>query len=93
MNDNKFISILADTTMKYLMKKKETRDIYLELFSDIIGIDLTNYILVDNELNSGNNIKDLRLDLLLENGDILVNIEINNQIGEYTSIKKSNLCL
>ena len=87
MNDNKFISILADTTMKYLMKKKETRDIYLELFSDIIGIDLTNYILVDNELNSGNNIKDLRLDLLLENGDILVNIEINNQIGEYTSIK------
>ena len=50
MNDNKFISILADTTMKYLMKKKETRDIYLELFSDIIGIDLTNYILVDNEL-------------------------------------------
>ncbi len=87
MNDNKFISILADTTMKYLMKKKETRDIYLELFSDIIGIDLTNYILVDNELNSGNNIKELRLDLLLENGDILVNIEINNQIGEYTSIK------
>ena len=87
MNDNKFISILADTTMKYLMKKKETRNIYLELFSDIIGIDLTNYILVDNELNSGNNIKDLRLDLLLENGDILVNIEINNQIGEYSSIK------
>lgn len=87
MNDNKFISILADTTMKYLMKKKETRDIYLELFSDIIGIDLTNYILVDNELNSGNNIKDLRLDLLLENGDILVNIEINNQIGKYTSIR------
>jgi len=82
MNGNKFISILADTTMKYLMKKKETRDIYLELFSDIIGIDLTNYILVDNELNSGNNIKDLRLDLLLENGDILVNIEINNQIGK-----------
>jgi len=87
MNDNKFISILADTTMKYLMKKKETRNIYLELFSDIIGIDLTNYILVDNELNSGNSIKDLRLDLLLENGDILVNIEINNQIGKYTSIK------
>ena len=46
MNDNKFISILADTTMKYLMKEKETRDIYLELFSDIIGIDLTNYILI-----------------------------------------------
>ena len=58
--------------MKYLMKKKETRDIYLELFSDIIGIDLTNYILVDNELNSGNNIKDLRLDLLLENGGQII---------------------
>lgn len=40
MNDNKFISILADITMKYLMNKKETRDIYLELFSDIIGITI-----------------------------------------------------
>ena len=30
MNNN-FISILSDTTMKYLMKEERTRNIYLEL--------------------------------------------------------------
>lgn len=33
---------------------------------------LTNYNIVDAELNSGNKIKDYRLDLLLNNGDIVV---------------------
>ena len=62
MNNN-FISILSDTTMKYLMKEERTRNIYLELFSHIIGIDLSNYKIIDNELNSGNKRKDYRLDL------------------------------
>lgn len=33
---------------------------------------LTNYNIVDAELNSGNKIKDYRLDSLLNNGDIVV---------------------
>ena len=35
----------------------------------LTNIDLTNYTIVDAELNSGNKIKDYRLDLLLNNGD------------------------
>ena len=77
MHNENFISILSDTTIKYLLKKKE----YLT------NIDLTNYTIVDAELNSGNKIKDYRLDLLLNNGDILVNIEVNNQYNKWTSTK------
>ena len=86
MNNN-FISILSDTTMKYLMKEERTRNIYLELFSHIIGIDLSNYKIIDNELNSGNKRKDYRLDLLLEEGDIIVNVEINKSMKNYTTVK------
>ena len=86
MNNN-FISILSDTTMKYLMKEERTRNIYLELFSHIIGIDLSNYKIIDNELNSDNKRKDYRLDLLLEEGDIIVNVEINKSMENYTTVK------
>ena len=85
--NSKFISILSDTTIKYLMKEERTRKIYLELFSHIIGIDLSNYKIIDNELNSGNRRKDYRLDLLLEEGDIIVNVEINKSMGNYTTVK------
>ena len=86
MNSN-FISILSDTTIKYLMKEERIRKIYLELFSHIIGIDLSNYKIIDNELNSSNKRKDYRLDLLLEEGDIIVNVEINKSMENYTTLK------
>ena len=85
--NNSFISILSDTTMKYLMKEERRRNIYLELFSHIIGIDLSNYKIIDNELNSGNKRKNYRLDLLLEEGDIIVNVEINKSMENYTTVK------
>ena len=86
MNSN-FISILSDTTIKYLMKEERTRKIYLELFSHIIGVDLSNYKIVDNKLNNGNNRNDYRLDLLLEKGDTLVNIKVNKAMENYTILK------
>ena len=51
------------------------------------GIDLSDYTLIDQELNTGNHIKDYRLDLLLEEGDIIVNVEINKSMGNYTTVK------
>lgn len=87
MHDENFISILSDTTIKYLLKKKETRKIFFDMIKYLTNIDLTNYSIVDAELNSGNKIKDYRLDLLLNNGDILVNIEVNNQYNKWTSTK------
>lgn len=85
MNNN-FISILSDTTMTYLMKEERTRSIYLELFSHIIGIDLSNYKIIGNELNIDNMKEDYRLDLL-EEGNLILNVEINKSTDNYTTVK------
>ena len=86
MNNN-FISILSDTTMKYLMKEERTRNIYLELFSHIIGIDLSNYKIIGNELNIDNMKEDYRLDLL-EEGNLILNVEINKSTDNHTTVKR-----
>lgn len=85
MNNN-FISILSGTTMKYLMKEERTRNIYLELFSHIIGIDLSNYKIIGNELNIDNMKENYRLDLL-EEGNLILNVKINKSTDNYTTVK------
>lgn len=85
MNNN-FISILSDTTMKYLMKEERIRNIYLELFSHIIGIDLSNYKIIGNELNIDNMKEDYRLDLL-EEGNLILNVEINKSTDNNATVK------
>mgnify|MGYP005783974743 CR=1 FL=1 len=44
------------------------------------GIDIRGYKLLDNELNSGNRIKDYRLDILLEKENHLISIEMNQYV-------------
>lgn len=74
-NDKK---IIHDTVFKYLFKSQEYRSWFLEIIKLKTGIDLSEYKLIDNELNTGTIIKDYRLDLLLEKDDINVIIEINS---------------
>ena len=61
-----FVSHASDTTLKYLYKNKKNRKWFQEITYNQICIDLSNYELVDNELNTGNKRKDYRLDLLLK---------------------------
>ncbi len=44
------------------------------------GIDLNDYTLIDQELNTGNNIKDYRLDLLFKKDNTIVNLEVNYEV-------------
>ena len=44
------------------------------------GIDLSDYTLIDQELNTGNNIKDYRLDLLFKKDNTIVNLEVNYEV-------------
>lgn len=74
-----FYSLLSDTTFKYLFKNKETRRILEKIIFKITGINLEGYKLIDNELNTGNRLKDYRLDLLLEKDNDLVSIEMNQE--------------
>ena len=83
----KFVSLLADTTIKYLWKNNNTRKWLNEIILDKTGVDLSNYILVDNELNSGSKVKDYRLDLVFNNDKDTVILEINREYSLSGEIK------
>ena len=78
----KFIKPL-DTTIKYLVKSYKL--IYLAT-----GIDPSDYTLIDQELNTGNNIKDYRLDLLFKKDNTIVNLEVNYEVTKWTRRKQYN---
>lgn len=78
----KFYSLLSDTTFKYLFKNNNTRPILEKMIYKITGINLEGYKLIDNELNTGNFIKDYRLDLLFEKDNELVIIEMNQEVNQ-----------
>ena len=77
---------MNDTTFKYLFKNDSTRKIFERLIRNYVGIDLSEYEFIDNELNSGGVIKDFRLDTILVSKDKkhIVNIEMNKEGKEYT---------
>ena len=79
----RFISLVSDTTFKYLWKNERTRKWFNEIIMDKIGIDLSNFELVDNESNSGSSIKDQRNDIALSdlNNEIVI-VEMNSTYSE-----------
>ncbi len=76
----KFIKPLYDTTIKYLVKSNNTRYIIYRLIYLATGIDLSDYTLIDQELNTGNHIKDYRLDLFFKKDNTIVNLEVNYEV-------------
>ncbi|MCM1444713.1 MAG: hypothetical protein NC096_05405, partial [Candidatus Amulumruptor caecigallinarius] len=91
MINNKIIDtqMISDTTFKYLYKNERTRYWLQEIIKEKTGIDLTNYILIDNEDNTGSRIKDYRFDLLFNNGENneFVIIELNREYSKSVEIK------
>ena len=83
----RFIYLLADTTAKALLKDERYKWFYLEIIKFKTGLDLTGYKLVDNELNTGNKVKDYRADLIFEKGKEIINLELNQFIYKYTLTK------
>ena len=59
-----FIVLVSDTTFKYLYKNEKTRVWFNNIIKDKFNLDLTNFKLIDNEVNTGNNLKDYRMDLV-----------------------------
>ena len=86
----KFIKPLYDTTIKYLVKSTDTRYIIYKLIYLATFIDLSDYTLIDQELNTGNNIKDYRLDLLFKKDNTIVNLEVNYEVTKWTRRKQYN---
>ena len=86
-NEPKFVSLVSDTTFKYLWKNERTNSWIREIVESKTGIDLSNYHLSDNEMNTGSKIKDYRTDLTLSNDKDNVIIEMNNDYYESAEIK------
>ena len=85
--EKKFISLLADSTVKYLWKNNSTKSWFNEIILDKTGVDLSNYTLVDGDYNSGSDVKDYRTDLTFSDGKNSLINEINRSESEAGEVK------
>ena len=89
----RFISLMADTTAKALIKDYNYRWFYEDIIRFLTGIDLRRYTAIDNELNTGNKVKDYRADTIFLKRNTLVNIEFNQFVYSHTIIKNIRYAL
>lgn len=82
-----FILLVSDTTFKYLYKNIKTRKWIDDIIRKKFSLDLSNYELVDSESNTGNSVKDYRMDIKLRNGKETIIIEMNNDYYEFLQAK------
>ena len=87
LEEDNFISLLSDTTFKYLYKNKETRNWLENIIREAFFLDITNYHLIDNESNTGNKVKDYRMDLKLSDGNNTIIIEMNQKYYDFLESK------
>ncbi len=85
----RFISLLSDTTFKHLFKIEDYKEFFNVIIKSIIDMDINDFKLHDAELNSGNEKRDYRLDLLLVSDlvDIVISIEMNQFPSEEAKYK------
>ena len=89
----RFISLMADTTAKALIQDDHYKWFYEEFIKFVTGIDLKPYTAIDNELNTGNKVKDYRADTVFLNKNKLVNLEFNQFVHTHTMIKNIRYAL
>ena len=83
-NDN-FVTLLADSTFKYMFK--DYRDFFRKAIKSTINVDISEYELYNNEINSGNKSRDYRLDILLKKENDFIIIEMNKNADKRTLLK------
>ena len=89
----RFISLMSDTTAKALVKDDHYKWFYEDFIKFATGIDLKPYTAIDNELNTGNKVKDYRADTIFLNKNKLVNLEFNQDVYAHTMIKNIRYAL
>ena len=85
--DLRFIELCSDSAFKYLYKNQETRNWFHKIIKDKFNLDLNQFTLIDNELNTGNNLKDYRLDLNLRKEDTVTILEMNSSYYHFLETK------
>ena len=87
--EKRFISLLSDTTFKHFFKIEDYKEFFNTIIKPIINMDINDFELYDAELNSGNEKRDYRLDILLVSDlvDIVISIEMNQFPSEEIKYK------
>lgn len=87
--EKRFISLLSDTTFKHFFKIEDYKEFFNTIIKPIINMDIKDFKLYDAELNSGNEKRDYRLDILLVSDlvDIVISIEMNQFPSEEIKYK------
>ena len=87
--EKRFISLLSDTTFKHFFKIEDYKEFFNTIIKPIIDMDIKDFKLYDAELNSGNEKRDYRLDILLVSDlvDIVISIEMNQFPSEEIKYK------
>ena len=83
--DDKFVSLLAGSTFKYMFK--DYRDFFKKVIKSTTNVDISEYELYNNEINSGNIARDYRLDILLKKDNDFIIIEMNKNADKRTLLK------
>ena len=88
-SEKKFISLLSDTTFKHFFKIEDYKEFFNTIIKPIINMNIKDFKLYDAELNSGNEKRDYRLDILLVSDlvDLVISIEMNQFPSEETKYK------
>lgn len=87
-----FVSPVYDTTFKYLWKSSESRKWFIKLIDLLTQVDLSDYVLYDLIISTGNRLKDYEMDILFLKGDDIrnsdpFNIEMYIDKHEYNEVK------
>ena len=87
------MSLVLDRAAKSLIKDFYCRWFYEGFILFATGIDLKPYTAIDNELNTGNKVKDYIAVTIFFNKTNLVNLEFNQFVHAHTMIKNIKYAL
>lgn len=74
-----FLTCMRDKVFKYIIQTKPGMKVIKEIFKMITGIEIKSVELKNPELKvSDKSIKGKRVDFLLNDGDVVLNVEVNN---------------
>ena len=66
---------------------KDYRDFFKKIIKSTTNVDISEYELYNNEINSGNTARDYRLDILLKKDNDFIIIEMNKNADKRTLLK------
>ena len=86
----RFYSLMTDTTAKYMLKNKTTRPFFEKIILELTNVDIRGFYLYDLEINTGNDGKDYRMDIVLKKDNVKVNIEFVSSYNSYYQNKNKS---